>query len=549
MSLEDKREADQSNRLCNIMAVGVVVLAAILRFYGLRWGLPDTLHSYSYHPDEFLTVGVALSIGASLIPSFYNYPSLYIYLSAFAITAAFAYGVPASIAIPYLSARVITVLMGVGAVGLTYWSGRKLFSVGAGLTAALILCIAPLHVQHSHFATVDVPSTLFVAAALGFAGMILKQGNWRAYIYGGMMAGLAAGTKYNAGLIVFSIIAAHFLRDGLKWQSLRDKKLWVSIGCTIAAFIISTPGVILAFPSFLSGITYELRHAGVGHGLVFAGTGNGFVYTFTNSLWYGLGPGLTLLFGLAVVWSAFTRSKSAWVILAFILPYYALISLSEVRFARYTLPLFPAIALLCGWFVQEWWLKLTERRLFLLRRILLVSGIAIFIGAFVYTLFLNALFGTPDPRDQAARWIFSHVQKGSRIGVLDYPWFYSPPLSKTFGFGTLPQRQEALSTAPYDITVFADCEEPGCWNSKDAKPDWVILSDYETDDALRLRKNKTISTEDKKQVKRILDDLRKVRINYSRKVQFGGFDIPWLSQLPHDMRYVSPTITIYELQR
>ena len=548
MSLIDSREAGQSNRLCNVLAVGVVALAAILRFYGLRWGLPDALHSYSYHPDEFLTVGAALGISTYFIPRFYNYPSLYIYLSAFAIFAAFAYGMPASIAAPYLSARVVTALMGVTAVALTYWSGRKLFGTSAALAAAIILCIAPLHVQHSHFATVDVPSTLFVSAALGFAGMILKYGNWRAYIYGGIITGLAAGTKYNAGLVVFSIIAAHFLRDGLNWKSIRHGKLWASVGCTIAAFVISTPGVILAFPSFISGITYELKHAGVGHGLVFAGTGSGCIYTFTHSLWYGLGAGLTLLSGMAVIWSVYTRSKTALVILAFILPYYILISLSEVRFARYTLPLYPAIALICGWFILDWWNRLKERQLMFCWALIIVA-VAIAIGTLSYTLVLNALFGAPDPRNQAVRWIASHVPKGSSIGMMDYPWYYSPPLSKTFGFGTLPQRQDASSTTPYDITFFTDCEEPGCWYSKVDKPDWVILSNYETEDALRLGNNKRISVEDRQQVKRILADLKLVREHYARNADFVASDIPWLSRLPHDMRYVSPTITIYELRK
>ncbi len=39
-----------------LLVLAVIVLAAALRVYGLRWGLPDSLHSYSYHPDEFLTV-------------------------------------------------------------------------------------------------------------------------------------------------------------------------------------------------------------------------------------------------------------------------------------------------------------------------------------------------------------------------------------------------------------------------------------------------------------------------------------------------------------
>ncbi len=77
----------------------------------------------------------------------------------------------------YLIPRIVTVLMGVGSVAATYWAGAVLFAPAVGVIAALILCIAPLHVQHSHFATVDVPSTLFVALALGYTGLVMKRGS------------------------------------------------------------------------------------------------------------------------------------------------------------------------------------------------------------------------------------------------------------------------------------------------------------------------------------------------------------------------------------
>ncbi len=170
----------------------IILLAGALRFYGLRWGLPNSLHSYSYHPDEFMTVGAAFGqiyAHHSLNPGFYNYPSVYIYLSALASAMAAGYHSPVNNANIYLFARVVAVLMGTAAAGVTYWAGRKLFGPVVGLLAALAMCMAPLHVQHSHFATVDVPSTLFVAAALGFAGLVLKRGDWRDYILGGVMAG------------------------------------------------------------------------------------------------------------------------------------------------------------------------------------------------------------------------------------------------------------------------------------------------------------------------------------------------------------------------
>ncbi|MCL5104436.1 MAG: glycosyltransferase family 39 protein [Armatimonadetes bacterium] len=537
-----------------VALIAILALAMTLRFYGLRWGLPNSMHSYSYHPDEFLTIGasfVAIYLHRSFDPRFYNYPSLYLYLSALAMAVGFGYGVISSEQGVYLCARVVTALMGVGAVAATYWAGMTLFNNRTvGLLSALFLCIAPLHVQHSHFATVDVPSTLFVALCLGYAGLILNRGTWRDYIMAGAMAGLAAGTKYNAGLVVLSPIAAHFLHEKASLRSLLSGKLWAILGCMILAFIISTPGSVLRTQEFLHGLTYEMRHASEGHGLVFAGTGNGFVFAVLN-LMFGMGTLLFCLTALGFGWTLWKRDKAAMVILAFLVPYYVLISLSQVRFARYTLPMFPGLALLAMWPMKYGWGQTIARRG---RTIMVVLWALMFAWPLAYAVVLDMPFGRPDPRDEAARWMLSNVPKGSSVGVLDTPWFYSPPLGRTLGLGTLQQRQEAARKAPYEIVVFNDYVKPGDWWTERTAPKWAILTDYETEDAQRLALNQSISKEHRARVDRILDCVRYVEARYMRRQSFGGLKMGLIPDvlaraLPHDMRYTSPRITIYELKK
>jgi 4-amino-4-deoxy-L-arabinose transferase-like glycosyltransferase len=552
--------------------LAVLCLAAALRFWGLRWGLPNSLHSYSYHPDEFLLLGAAGSVLASGLPRFYNYPSLYIYLVAIAVAFASTYGMAHGLADSYLCARVVTALMGVAAVWLVYRSGRRLWGPAEALVAALILCIAPLHVQHSHFATVDVPSTLFVAACLGFGGLVLTRGSWRDYILCGAMAGLAAGTKYNVGLVVFSLIAAHLLRG---WRvnaspehpepvaSPRHPepvaspehpepvegrasvlKLLVALGCALAAFVISTPGSIAQWPNFVYGLTYEMRHAAQGHGLVFAGTGNGFVYTFTSSLWYGLGPALAILFVAAAVYSLIRLDRRALVILAFALPYYALISLSQVRFARYALPLFPAAALLIGWMACDLWSRFPKRVKWAWAGLCAV----ILCGTVLYTVALDRLFVQTPPQDRAARWMFANIPKGSQIDLVDVPWFYSPPYSKQTGLGTLEQRLEAMASGPYGLYIL---NTPAASVREPTEPGrWAALSDYEVVDALRVQRAK-LSPEEAEAADGILWDLERLKRDYVRRKTFAsslsalGISFGSTQSLPHDMRYPAPTIWVY----
>ena len=544
----------EHGRAWSFTAAGVFIIALLLRIWGIRWGLPNALHSYSYHPDEFLLMGCAAGVVFfhRFLPGFYNYPSLFVYLSSLALAGGAAYGFVTDNAGPYLCLRIVSALMGTGAVAGVYWAGKKLFGVVPGLIAAVILCVAPLHVQHSHFATVDVSATLFVALAIGFAAKAMKSGALGDYSACGVMIGLAAGTKYNAGVVVLSLIAAHLMGRKLGARRLADVNILVSIGCAIAAFLISTPGVILDNGKFLQDLSYEAHHSSVGHDLVFAGTGSGFIYTFAHSLWYGLGPALAVLLIASLVFALIKRDRNVGIILAFILPYYAIISLSQVRFARYSLPIYPGIALLVGWFIFSIWNAIGASPRQSAKWIWVGVCVAALGFTIVYTASLEELLVLPDPRDRAARFIATNIAKGSNIAVFDVPWFYSPPLSKDIGFGALQQRTDAMQKAPYVVTVLSESDDT-ILDRRNA-PRWVIASDFEIYDAQRLRHNTSLNKDMRRRVDNInleLDAIsQRYRIAGRFRNELRAFGIPTglVEKLPHDMKYPAPTITIYELK-
>lgn len=518
--------------------LGILCVSAALRFWGLGWGLPNSLHSYSYHPDEFLILGAAGSVLVTGLPKLYNYPSLYIYLVSFAIAIAAAFGLSQDLHDLYFSARVISAVMGVAAVWVVYWAAGRCWGFWQGIVAAMILCIAPLHVQHSHFATVDVPASVFVAASLGFALLVLNRGSWRDYLLCGAMTGLAAGAKYNAGVVVLSLITAHFL--GSSDHKVRIRRLLAALGVAVLAFVISTPAVFLTTREFLHGFTYELRHAASGHGLVFVGVGNGFLYTFKSSLCYGLGPGFAVLFAVSVIYGLVRSDNKALTILAFAVPYYAMISASQVRFARYAILLLPAAALLISWLVCDLWIRFPRRTRWAWTG---VCGVIV-IGTLLYTLALDRLFVIEDPRDRAEQWISANIPKGSGIGLIEAPWFYSPPYSNNTGFGTLQQREREMRKAPYHL-------EPARHEQYRTRRWWVV-SDYEVDDALRAaRSSEPLNPAQQKEVQRIVSIQRFLDTNYSRRtfrsnLSIFGINFGPTRSLPHDMRYPAPTICIYE---
>ena len=200
-----------------------------LRAWGLGWGLPSATHYFSYHPDETVVLDVAsrgMNVFAGrLLPHFYNYGSLQLYLVCFANTLAALSGavdiVPKDYAVwypewakMYLVGRWLTVGMGVGTVWATYAVGRQLWGRRAGLLAALTLAVMPLHAQHSHFLTVDVPGTLWVTLSLVWAARLMRGDphRLRAALWAGVFAGLAAATKYNLALVILPVLAACVVR-------------------------------------------------------------------------------------------------------------------------------------------------------------------------------------------------------------------------------------------------------------------------------------------------------------------------------------------------
>ena len=340
--------AETKNTVWRWSAVVLIAAAAALRAYALTWGLPNQTHGYSYHPDEFLTVGAAFNVfsNATLDTHFYNYPTLYPYLCSFIQGISAATGMATEFGL-YLACRIMTLLMSVGAVAVCMFSIAKLYGRKAGLICGAFLAFAAVHVQHSHFATVDVPSTLFVAACIVSALAFLKSCKIKWIIWAGVFAGFAAGTKYNAGLVVFAALITPFLYEQKTPVIKRIGQAATAGISTIVAFVISTPACLLYSDEFMHGIDYELKHSAEGHGLVFAGTGPGILYAFHNLSW-AIGIPMLILFIAAVVYTLVAKRRDVLVPLAFLVPYFMLMLMSQVRFVRYGIPLLPCIAIICG---------------------------------------------------------------------------------------------------------------------------------------------------------------------------------------------------------
>src|SRR6266545_3469179 len=144
--------------------------AAALRFVGIEYGLP---FGNLLNPDEQSIVPRAWKIvhGGGGDPHWFDYPSLLMYVLA-PFEALFS-------GPSFLTARIVMVVLALGAVAAAWWLGSRAFGAPtAGAVAAAVVAVCTIHVTYSRAAVTDVPLTLGVGVALALmvAGRIELAG-------------------------------------------------------------------------------------------------------------------------------------------------------------------------------------------------------------------------------------------------------------------------------------------------------------------------------------------------------------------------------------
>lgn len=497
---------------------GLVGLAAVLtvgltlRLVGLTWGLPDATHLFSYHPDEFhsLRGAFALAFGDAN-PNFFNYGSLYLYLVALAaalahgdLFASVAQAVPGDPALPEavrawtLDARVITVIMALGTIVVVGGIARTLWGERAGLTAALLLALAPLHVLHSHYATVDVPGTFFVALALLFSVRMMKAHTLRNAVGAGVAAGLAASVKYSGGLVLVAPLTAW----GIAWWQTRTAEaverpplaaLLLPPVLALAAFAATSPYTFLDWPNAWRDISFELAHMRTGDDpWMLAIYPSGWVFHLSG---LALGTGFAMLaaaaVGLAVVIAEGHHTSAPLAVFALV--GFAVTAGAQVRYARYEIALLPVIAVLAAGVLSlerrnDGSTALTAVARALTIALLLVGSVT---GAALVDQALLRALVQPDARDVGLQVIAARVPPDGRVGLLTEPWFHHPPVD--YCNGGVALRGNPLWGAyrrPVRELVILGTDAEAL---RHELPDGVVVTGWEVDAALYAGDARTVA--------------------------------------------------------
>jgi hypothetical protein len=220
--------------------------AFVVRLVGIDFGLP-----YMYHWDEHYLVTPIRQflISGDLLPHMYCYPSAYIYLQFLFTPISYLLfilkGGPAARAAMnpadfVLVGRSVTACVGAAAAVLVYYfAGRIWRDRLAGVIAAAVLALSPLHAMDSRYLTTDVP--MATAAFLGFflLSLYLEKRSTKVLVWAGAAFGAAVAFKYNAAFFVAAAVAVVAVNDR-SWR--RPLALG---GAAVLGFLVLMPGMIL----------------------------------------------------------------------------------------------------------------------------------------------------------------------------------------------------------------------------------------------------------------------------------------------------------------
>ena len=430
----------------SVLLVGILVLGTWLRVRGLAWGLP-----YGFqNPDESVVIARAVRVARGHAnPEFFAYPSLLFYvlgavLRGVAVVVRPAAGdsvlSPAALVVDpsplYVAGRILSASCGVISVYLVFRLGRETYGRAAGLLAALLLAVEPLHVRYSHVAVTDVPAVTLGLAALVLFARAARVGSTRLIAWGALAAGLATSTKYNLALLVVAAVPALWfaLRDPARRRSPNGYLGSLAVlvgGPMLGGFLAGTPFAVLD-PFHFLGDYWRVQHT-VGRGwLGFEHAGNGYWYNLATNLAGSLGVVLLVVCLAGLCYAVWCHRRPDIVLVPYVLVYYLYVSSWHQLQDRYLLPIVPLLLLLAS----RLCMALARARSSRLapasrRRLALATTVAaalVFAAALALPLrtsvtYVRGLRGD-DTRAVAKTWIERHLPADSVVATD----VYGPPL-------------------------------------------------------------------------------------------------------------------------
>jgi hypothetical protein len=462
---------------------GILFIGFCLRMWQITWGLPDLF-------EEAYPFKIAWKMwnwgksGFDFNPHFFNYPALSFYLNFVLQAVQFLFGsvigaysglesfrkaYEADPTIFITLSRCVSVGFDLGTIFVVFILGNEFANRRVGAIASILTAINLLFIKQAHLVNVDAPLTFFVVLSLLWMLRIYRTDETKWYFLTGLSIGLAAASKYNGALLAPVLICVHLakcktLKDILT-SLLQPRLLW-SIILSGAVFIAINPYILLDFPSFYQGFSFEESHMAQGHLGVDPSIGTMQFYLFHMLPAY-LGWAMTISLALSLVWFFYRWERKNLVIILFPLLFLAILFTWKMRAERYLLPVMPPFLLVFSLGVDSFW-NFIESRVgrsagedkskngFPAWIGVAAIGIVLLFEPMKSTFRYYQSFSQPDTRVVAENWIKEHVPAGSHIGMIAFGLKLQEPFTP-FMIPFYPQDPKRMMPY-YDTRWYSDLD-------------------------------------------------------------------------------------------
>ncbi len=445
------------------MLLVIVLLAVLLRLYGLNWD-----SGYHFHPDERMLIMVTerITFFSQLNPDFFNYGSLPVYILAAAAQLSQSFTqMPVDTYDGLLPVgRLLSTINDLMVVVLIYSIAYNLFkNRAAAAWGSFFYAVAFFPIQNSHFFIVDTFLNLFITLLLFLLLQYQQHPSIRKAVIIGIVYAAALTTKVTpvifAPVLLFVLFFPKTVHenifDRIRFLFQRDRfKSLASIilknrSTGVLAFALTTllfsflfmPYGYIEWQRFLKDVLLQVRMNSdpyvFPYTLQYIGT-LPYLYYLENIFLWGLGPVISVfsLIGIGVWFAQAIHASSHikkipvaltkilhspfTVIFLFYMLYFVIIGKSAVKFMRYMLVMYPFFAVMAGYGVSVIMDLYKPHGGFFSRNLLiprLAVGVSIICFSLLWTLpFLN-IYSTKSTRITATEWINNAVPAGSTIAV------------------------------------------------------------------------------------------------------------------------------------
>ena len=395
----------------------ITLLGAIFRFTNLNWDAGGRLH-----PDEALIVNGALELiwPINLFHGFHDYNGFSVYLLKL-----LSFGTHTPEAMTHIGRGISATLSTVTIIAI-FFLGKKLWNKDVGILAALLFAFAPLSIQLAHFYTTESIMVLLLTMVCYLCTSYWQTPTGKTVVHIGILSGLLIATK-NTGYLFLPIPLAILAIRKMRIQPL----IIFGLVCLIT-FFITSPYSFLDFHRYL--IRSQYLSDVVSGKLLMDWT---LQFQNTNALFWiknflvGFGP--MIFFGLLGSLVSWAKTKKHQISPPSIFSFWSLgftifLSLTYLKFIRYSAPLLPLIAVFAA--KALWDIRKTKLGKFFLSLTIL--------SQIIWGIMFFQIYLAPHTSLSARDWITKNIPAHSIIvretwnSVIHFDT--APLLEKQYGF-------------------------------------------------------------------------------------------------------------------